>query len=163
MATLITLAILRLVYAAPIDGDQIMQFAKLVNGYAEIKDDGTWKLYPVHFEQAGKEIIKITYDDAGRVINKEFYEPQHLLTVDAVTGQLQQIQTGFVLEHELCPPVHPDPDKRYVQLRKSALPEDLFVDARVPAYRWDNDAGQLVRRDAEDIATDLAVTKRRQS
>lgn len=133
-----------------------MHLAKLPNGYAEIKEDGTWALHPVHIEQVGEDFVRITYDTAGGK-KKEIYEPRdRLITVDA-EGRVLQVQQGFVLEHELIPPVHPDPGRRYVQARASEMPADFWRDVDgfgVIGYRWGKN--KFVARTAADIEAEIA-------
>lgn len=135
-----------------------MNLIETGQGYIELRADGTYKRHPYRFVQTSHDVIRYTFDDSGKVIDKQFYEPQDLVTIGADTGEILQIQTGLIADHELVPPVHPDPVRRYVQIRASEYPAD-FRDATtgVVRYRWRGTG--LEPRPVNDINNEIAKAK----
>lgn len=134
-----------------------MHIAELPHGYAEMRSDGTWILHPFKFHHVGDDIIRIDFDSSGNVVKKSFHEPNALITVDEVTGVIEQIQQGFVLDHEVLGPPPAPPGKLLVQVRSSEV-DGLRSsdDSRVMAKRYDAQTGAFVDRPLADIAEDVA-------
>lgn len=137
-----------------------MHIAELPHGYARLNDDGTWTLFPVKFKQIGDDFVRIDYSAAGEVLRKSFHQVRALLTVNTYSGEVETVQTGFVLDHELTEP-SPPPGKTYVRVDMADL-ESMYVqvgEVRVFAY-WYHADGSWKRMDDDAIEQRIADIKK---
>lgn len=137
-----------------------MHLTELPNGYAELRDDGTWSLHPFKFHQAGDDIIRTDFDNTGNIIKKYFYEPHVLVIVDAKSGLIKHVQKGFVLDHEVLGAPKAQPGELNVQIRQSEV-SGLYseIDRRVIIKCFDSKTNTFISRPEIDIEQEIAQFK----
>lgn len=112
-------------------------FLQIAEGVVEIKEP----VIPVRFHNVNGKLFKENLV-TGETLPIGL---PVLLTIDDATGAIEGEQRGFVLDHEIVPPVHPMAGKTYVKTYADKLPTDFMADVIMPdgkqikkiAYKWD--------------------------
>lgn len=113
-------------------------FIEISEGIIELKEDGSYIKHGCKFYNMKGKIFKEDLTTGDTVI----VPPKILLTIDKTTKEIQCEQRGFIIDHELKPPIHPDAGKEYIQIQEKDIPADFYKDegeriGKSISYIWD--------------------------